>query len=429
MNANLAYGRNGLEFSVPDDVHVDVIEPKWTDGLADPDRELKRALKHPVDCAPLKNHAENAGKVAIVFSDITRATPYQLILPPLLEELTIIPDDRITFFCATGTHRPASEQELVSILGKSIVDRFRIVQNCATDQSSFTCFGKNLSGNEIWINSEFASCDLQILTGFIEPHFFMGFSGGGKAVMPGMASLETIRFNHSIKLLNDSKASWGVTEGNPLWEDVHEAAEKLEGLFLLNVTLNKDKEITGVFAGDMRKAHAKGCDFARKASMVEVEEAYDLVVTGNSGYPLDLNVYQSIKGISAAAQVVKQGGFIIMAAECWDGVPADSDYERILTSVKDPVQLEEFLIQNESKYGDTWQVYLQALVQQRARIMFYSDKLDAATIRKVHFDPVQDIEATIDKLVKALGPRARLCVLPEGPQTIPYLGKSITDSI
>lgn len=421
MKVKIAYGKLGKEITVPEKVRVDVLEPEWMDGLPDPKGSLKAALQHPEGCSSLREMAKPASSIGIVFSDITRATPYQVILPILLEELNLIPDERITFFCATGTHRPNSAEELTIILGREVVERFRIVQNMAQDASTFTHLGRTSNGNEILINRELASCDLKILTGFIEPHFFMGFSGGGKAIMPGMAAMETIRFNHSIKFLKDKRATWGITEGNPLWEDVHEAAEKLDGLFLLNITLNREKAITGVFAGNLREAHARGVAFARKASMVEVDEPYDVVVTGNSGFPLDLNVYQSIKGISAASQIIKPGGVIVMAAECWDGIPADSDYERILGSVQDPSELQDFLIRNENKFGDTWQVFLQSSVHQKARIMFYSDKMDEASIRKVHFEPVQDLEAGFNELVNELGPCARTCILPEGPQTIPFL--------
>jgi nickel-dependent lactate racemase len=240
LKVKLAYGKRGLEVSIPDGFHTDIIEPRWVEGLPDQSGAVAEALRSPIKSSPLKELAGSESKIGIIFSDITRATPYHIILPVLLEELSHVKPENITLFCATGTHRPATDEELDTILGKEIAASYRVVQNDTNDQSLFMCAGTTKSGNEIWINRELAECDLKILTGFIEPHFFMGFSGGGKAVMPGMGLLHTIRFNHSIAMLENENARWGITTGNPLWEDVQEAAELLPNLFLLNITLNKN---------------------------------------------------------------------------------------------------------------------------------------------------------------------------------------------
>jgi nickel-dependent lactate racemase len=185
--------------------------------------------------------------------------------------------------------------------------------------------------------------------------------------------------------------------------------------------MNKKKEITGVFAGNLRKAHRLGCQFALRSSMVETKGPYDLVITSNSGYPLDLNIYQSVKGICAAAQIVKPGGTILMASECGDGIPRGSDYDKILQQVEDPGQLGAFLSRQELKYGDTWQVYMQALVQQKVKVGFYSDRLTPSTIRQALFEPVQNLDEAIREIVREAGSDIKICILPEGPQTIPYL--------
>jgi nickel-dependent lactate racemase len=236
-----------------------------------------------------------------------------------------------------------------------------------------------------------------------------------------MASVKTIKYNHSISHLSHENVIWGVTSGNPLWEEMMEAAEFVPGLFLLNITLNRDKEITNVFAGDLRTAHMAGCQFVRNSAMVPVDNLYDIVITTNSGYPLDLNIYQTVKGMSAAAQIVKAGGSIIMAAECWDGIPSESDYEMILSSVNSVNDLMKFIKGNESTLKDTWQIYYQALIQQKANVYIFSDQLDDETIKRALFNPVNDISRLIDKLVSRIGPQAKICILPEGPQTIPYL--------
>jgi nickel-dependent lactate racemase len=281
--------------------------------------------------------------------------------------------------------------------------------------------GNTSSGNKIYLNAELAACDLKILTGFIEPHFFMGFSGGGKAVMPGMAYLDTIRHNHSISMLENDNARWGITSGNPLWEDVHEATDMLSGLFLLNITLNKRREISGVYAGDLRQAHKQGCIFAKETAMVAVDEPYDFVITSNSGYPLDLNIYQSVKGMSAAMQVVKRGGDILIAAECWDGIPKNTDFERMLTAVDNIEDLYDYVVKNEKDFQDTWQIFYEVLIQRWANVYLYSDELDDETIKKALFSPVHNPETLIREILAKHGRDARICVLPEGPLTIPYI--------
>ena len=260
-------------------------------------------LKNPYGSKPLDKIAGINDKVGIIFSDITRATPYHLILPALLNEIQNIPKENICFYCANGTHRLATDQELVNILGENIVRNYEIIQNDANNHELHEYVGTTVSGNKIYLNKKILNCDLKILTGFIEPHFFAGFSGGGKALVPGMAYIDTIKYNHSISHLSNENATWGLTYGNPLWEEMMEAAEFVPGLFLLNITLNRNKEITNVFAGDLRTAHMAGCQFVKKSAMVPVDNLYDIVITSNSGYPLDLNIYQTVKGMSAAAQI------------------------------------------------------------------------------------------------------------------------------
>lgn len=420
MNIELAYGKKGLVIQIPDHVQTEIIVPRYIEGLSNPYQTAKEALSNPIQHPPLKESVHSHQKVAIIVNDITRATPYHILVPALLDALDHLPDKNITFFCATGTHRPATKQELYTILGKEIVERFRIIQNDATQSGEFQYVGTTASGNRIQFNKEVLDYDLRILTGFIEPHFFAGFSGGGKALMPGMAYVDSIRYNHSIKNLEITGTRWGHTYGNPLWEDIMEAAEFATPLFLLNISMNRDKEITGVFAGDLREAHKQGCAFVKEAAMVGLDHPFDIVITSNSGYPLDLNLYQSVKGMSAAAQIVKNGGTIIIAAECWDGIPAGSDYERILHAVSDAEDLMDYIKQYEVNLKDTWQVFFQAKILQNSDVYLYST-LDDQKVEKVFLKPVSNISKTVQDLVKVQGSDFRICVLPEGPLTIPYL--------
>jgi nickel-dependent lactate racemase len=421
MILNLAYGKTGHRFELSDNYQTDIIEPRWVDSVSDQSLAITEALKNPYKSKPLRTIVGNTDRVAIIFSDITRATPYHVILPALLNELENIPQKNICFFCANGTHRPATDKELNKILGESIVNNYEIVQNDSNNQKMHEYVGTTISGNDIFLNRKILSCSVKILTGFIEPHFFAGFSGGGKALMPGMASVKTIKFNHSISHLSHENVNWGITYGNPLWEEIMEAAEFVPGLFLLNITLNRNKELTNVFAGDLRSAHNAGCQFVKNSAMAPVNKLYDIVITSNSGYPLDLNIYQTVKGMSAAAQILKPGGSIIMAAECWDGIPSNSDYETILTSVRSANDLMKYIVENEHTLKDTWQIFFQALIQQKANVYIYSDKLDDETIKRALFNPVRDISKLTDELVSKTGLDTTICILPEGPQTIPYL--------
>jgi len=417
----LAYGKSGLLIHLPDDWDVTVVEPRYTSALDDPVRSLIEALSHPIGAHSLRTLAQSSRRVGVIFSDITRPTPHQLILPAILQFLGHLPKSQITLFNATGTHRPNTSAELRSMLGDEIVETYHIVQNNATDASTQVCLGKSARGHELWINRELAECDLKILTGFIEPHLFAGFSGGGKAIMPGMGGLRTILGNHDATNIGHPQATWGVTAVNPIWEEVRETALKAGQTFLVNVTLNKDKQITGVFAGDLVEAHRAGCAFVKKTAMTPVTHPFDIVVSTNSGYPLDLNLYQSVKGMSAAALVVKPGGAIIVATDCWDGIPDHGSYGRLLREANSPQELLARITAPGFLEQDQWQAQIQAIIQMKADVYVHSRNLSAAQIRSALLLPCPRIEDTLIELRKRYGPQASICILPEGPQTIPFI--------
>ena len=399
MTVKLAYGKTGLEVELPDGPEITVVHPKYVEGLLDPGKVLRQCMQEPIASAPLKDLAGSADKIGIIINDISRATPYDVILPAILKELEAVPDEDITLFIALGTHRENSDQELSGILGDAAVKRFRIVQNSCEDKSTQIKVGTSSFGNELWINRELYKCDLKVLTGFIEPHFFAGFSGGGKAVLPGMAGLDTIMNNHSAQRIDHERSVWGVTEGNPIAKEVAEAVDKVGNCFLVNVTMNKDKEITGVFAGDVRSAHREGCDFARTFSMAPVPRPFDIVVTSNAGYPLDLNLYQSVKGMSAAAQIVREGGSIIVAADCWDGIPEHGLYGRLLRESKSPQEVLEKIRNAVENKRDQWQAQIQAKIQLKADVFVRSNNLTDEQIIKAQLLPSSSIEATIEDLL------------------------------
>ncbi|MEM3466150.1 MAG: nickel-dependent lactate racemase [Thermoproteota archaeon] len=421
MKVRLAYGKEGLWIDLPDDLNVKIVEPKFVPGLKDEEAAIRRALREPIASPPLREMVCPSDTVAIVFSDITRPMPNRRVIPIILEELSHVPKENIILINALGTHRPQTRQELEEMLGPKIVSNYNIIQHDCKDKSTLCYLGETSFGHPIWVNKAYMEASVKILTGFIEPHFFAGFSGGPKAVMPGVSGLESILLNHGAKMIDHPKATWGITEGNPIWEEAREVAAKTNPTFLVNVTLNRNKEITGVFVGDVWKAHAKGVEFAKASAMVEVEEAFDIVISSNSGYPLDINLYQAVKGMSAAARVVKGGGSIIIAAECRDGIPDHGEYKNILKMASSPTELLEIIRKPGFLVQDQWEAQIQALVQLKADVYVKSSYLTEKQIKEALLKPCVSIEETLKKLLTKYGRKAKVCVLPEGPQTIPYL--------
>jgi lactate racemase len=417
----LAYGKKGLELRLDDSWDVTLIEPNFLPGLAEPEVALLQALRAPIGSKPLRELVKPAARVGIIFNDITRPTPRIEMIGAILAELGHIPRENITLFNALGTHRANTDAELRGMLGDDLVNHFRIVQNDAFDPSTQVCLGQTARGNEVWVNRRLAECEVKILTGFIEPHLFAGFSGGGKAILPGMAGQRTVLQNHNAEMISHPKSTWGVMEGNPIHEEIHEAARMANPTFLLNVTLNKHKQITGVFAGEMEAAHTAGCAFARENTMVAVEKPFDLMVTTNSGYPLDLNLYQSVKGMSAASTVVRPGGVILIAAECWDGIPDHGLYAELLREAGSPARVLEMVRQPGFLEQDQWQVQIQAQIQLKADVFVYSEYLRPEQVRAALLEPAASVEGMLRELVEKFGPSARIGIMPEGPQTVPYL--------
>ena len=280
--------------------------------------------------------------------------------------------------------------------------------------------GTTADGTPALLNRHIVEADLRIVTGFIEPHFFAGFSGGVKGIMPGCAGLETVMSNHGAKNIGDPRATFGVTDGNPLWEELRDIALKTGPSFVLNVTLNEQRDITNVFAGDILEAHRAGCAFVKRSAMQPVEQPFDIVVTTNSGYPLDLNLYQGVKGMSAGARVLKEGGTLILAAECREGVPGGSPLDELLRSAGSTEEILAKLSMPGFVRPEQWQAQIQALVQRKAEVLVHS-LLDEKTVAACHLKSCPDISAEVASRLNAEGPETRLAVLPQGPLTIPYL--------
>lgn len=417
MLTTLLYGKQGLTIEVPDDAVI--LEP----GDLAAEREeaaVRGALRNPMGTPPLKEMVRATDKVAIVISDITRPTPNEKLVPWLLDELSHVPLDNVIIINGTGTHRDQTREEFVQMLGERIVEQVKVINHHCQEPEELSKVGRSAFGCDVYLNKAYVEADFRIVTGFIEPHFFAGFSGGCKGIMPGIAGLETIMTFHNARMIGHPLATWGNMDNNPLQQMAREVNLMCKPEFLLNVTLNARKEITAAFAGELFEAHARGCEFAKRHAMVRCDSRFDVVVTSNSGYPLDQNLYQAVKGMSAAHKIVKRGGTIICAAECSDGMPDHGNFASILQMASSPAELLAMIEHPDFRMFDQWQVQKMAVVQSWANVHLHSS-LPEESVRRALLTPAPDIPATLRELRAVYGEGMTVAVLPQGPLTIPYV--------
>src|SRR6266540_1165444 len=416
MKVNLAYGQGHLPVDLPDE-RTTIVEPSHNPGLPDERSAVLAALQNPTGARPLRELVKPADRVCIAFTDLTRATPNERIIPWLLEHIAgVAPHENITLLNQLGTHRPNTLAELEKMLTPQVVANYRVLNHEPENPDAHVQLGSTRDGSPALLNRHLVETDVRIITGFIEPHFFAGFSGGPKGIMPGCAGLKTVLSNHGVKNIGDPRAAFGVTDGNPLWEEIRDIALRVGPSFLLNVTLNDIRQITGVFAGDLLAAHKVGYEFVRQSAMQRVKSPFEIVVTTNSGYPLDLNLYQGVKGMSAAARIVQERGLIILACECREGVPSGSPMDQFLRSATSPEEILTLLTTPGFVRPEQWQAQIQALIQRRAEVLIHSS-LPGAAIRACHLKPCEDIGAAVKERLEILGTQARVAVLPQGPLT------------
>lgn len=418
MKKELLYGREGLILDLPDQSLE--IEPKNLKKLDNEKEAIRKALRNPIGTAALKESVQSTDTVSIVISDITRPTPNHILVPLLIEELDHVPLENFVIINGTGTHREQTREEFIQMLGEWIVDNIRIVNNNCHDKDTLVKVGESRFGCDVYLNKNYVESDFKIVTGFIEPHFFAGFSGGPKGIMPGIAGLETIMTFHNARMIGDPLATWGNMENNPVQDMTREINGMCKPDFMLNVTLNREKEITNVFAGELYEAHNVGCEFAKEHAMYRCEERFDVVITSNSGYPLDQNLYQAVKGMSAAHKIVKKGGSIIVASECSDGLPDHGNFSKIFGMANSPHELLEMINDPKFKMMDQWQVQKQAVIQTWADVYVYS-KLTDEQVKGAMLKPTHNIEKTLELLKETYGEDMTVAVLPLGPLTIPYV--------
>ena len=422
MEVRLAYGDHGLLVDLPDG-RTDVVAPLHVTAARDQLGVVRAALDAPVAGPALGDVVSPGQRVAISVCDITRPQPRQLVVPLILDQLQRSIDlDDVVVLVATGTHRPNSTEELERMLGPAVMGRVRVVNHDARDPSQLAWCGTLGHRVPVWLNRRWVEADVRVTTGFVEPHFFAGFSGGPKMVAPGLAGLGTVLTLHDAARIDDPRATWGITDGNPVHDDIRAIAAATGVSFDLDVVLNDEHQVMAAFGGELFAAHAAACRASAAVAMVPVPTRYPVVVTSNGGYPLDQNLYQSVKGMSAAAQVVARGGLIVCAAECRDGFPDHGNYRALLESERSPGHLLAAIAGRRETVADQWQVQIQAQVQTRADVVMHTDYLSDDDLERVHLRQTADISATVAAALRARGDGARVCVLPEGPMSAPYVG-------
>jgi len=419
MRVRLQYGREGLDVEIPG-TDVTVVEPRFVPGLPDERAAFQEAVRRPIGARPLREIVKATDRVAVVIPDLTRPLPTDRLLPWLFVELGHVPPERFTIVNGTGSHRVNTPEELLAMVGRHVLDRYRVVNHNAHDPDTMLPAGKSRDGETVYLNREYVEADRRIVLGFVEPHFMAGFSGGLKGIFPAVADIASIMRYHDARTIGDPRSTWGLVEGNPTQAVIRHHGSLLPLHFCLNVTLNRKREITRFFCGDPIAAHEEGCAFSKETAMVACERPFPIVVTTNSGYPLDQNLYQTVKGMSAAAQIVAPGGFIATASRCNDGFPEHGNFKKLLFDHGSPRAVLDTIESPGFSLYDQWEAQLLALIRLKARVGLLSE-LPADEVRRAYLEPIADVGAAVAGELARIGENAPVAVLPEGPQTIPYV--------
>jgi len=412
----LPYEECALTARIPTRNIACVLTRQDAPGLADERQAITQSLRSPIESPPLRDLVKPSDKVMVIATDNTRPCPDDRILPPLLAELeSKVPRENITIIVALGLHPPLNKTELAQKLGEGIVADYNVFNH---DVNDTVYIGTTSRGTPVDINRRVIEADFRISTGFIEPHFFAGFSGGRKSIAPGVFSVRSAYHNHGYRMVEHPKARAGILKGNPLHEDLVEQAQMAKLNFIVNVLLNKDREITHVVAGHPFQAHEKGCQIEKKIAGVEVPQRADITITTNSGAPLDLDLYQTCKGIDTASQVTRDGGIIIVASSCSAGIGPEAFLElhRSVDSPKEVIRK----IKREEPIGVQWENQILARTQLKHDIYLVSS-LDDSIVNDMMMTPVSTIEEGLEKAFSVLGKTAEVIVIPEGPLILPLL--------
>ncbi len=418
------YGKEGLEIKVNPAWNTTVFETKKLKIVKDTAQAIRKAIKRPIGCDPLQKivaSKKKATQACVVVSDATRPVPSQVILEALVIELNYygIQDEQIVVLIATGLHRRSREGELERILGKELKKRLRVVDHDATDKGSLKFLGNTLDGCPIYLNKTYCESDVKILTGYVEPHFFFGFSGGRKSIVPGIAGIDTIQFNHSAENIAHPCARFGSYKENPMNKHALEVTKKVGVDFVVNVCINEKHQITRIAAGDVEKVHDALVEFQLQNVFREIEEPFDIVVCGNGGYPLDLNLYQSVKSMAIGEMAVKEGGTVVSINEMSDGV-GHENFKALINSGKTPKTIYDDVLTKKILVPDQWEIQILARVLTKAEVIVVS-KLKSNELGNIGLKYAKNVEEAIETGLKKHGPNAKVLFLPNGPQVLPLL--------
>jgi nickel-dependent lactate racemase len=417
MKTEFAFGKHGIEVSVPEGYTTQVLHSHTAPSLDNVDQALAAALDHPIGSEPLAALAAGMRTAAISVCDITRPAPNSITLPPLLARLHAagIPVEGITILIATGLHRGATKEEIETIVGPEIAAKYRIVSHDARDFAAHRPLGSTNRGTPVYIDERFMAADLHITLGFIEQHLMLGFSGGRKLVAPGLAAQETIKVIHSPRFMREPLATEGSTAGNPLHAELLEIARMARHDFMLDVTLTQDRQISGIFAGNPVKAHAAGVEFLEGTSLETLSAPADVVITSAAGYPLDLTFYQTVKGVTAAQHIAKPGGRILVLGECAEGMGSPEFAHRMQTLTG----FQHFLdvIRETPVEVDQWQLEKLALVGIERELFFYTPGVSKAQLGCLGARTFNTLDEAVTALLHGLPTNARVVLVPDGPYT------------
>ena len=375
---------------------------------------VEQALANPIGTPPLRELAKGKKKVTLVTSDHTRAVPSKLTLPILLREIRAgNPEADITILIATGLHRPTTEEEQRRMFGDAIVDNEKILVNQAFRDEDFSYVRSLPSGAELWVNKAALECDLLITEGFIEPHFFAGFSGGRKSILPGICNAATVNENHSYKAISSPYSTTGVLEHNPIHEDMVCAARAVNVQFILNVALNGEKKVIAAFAGDLEQAHASGVSFVRQLAQCPSVSG-DIVITSNGGYPLDQNLYQSPKAVATAEACCAEGGVIIMCASCFDGMGGTHFEKLIVRGSVDEIDSYLSTIPPKETIPEQWCAQIYSRILKKHKVILVTTYLDHELVRRANMIPASSPDEALAMAYEMKGKDARVVVIPDG---------------
>jgi nickel-dependent lactate racemase len=420
MRVKLEYGKTGLDVELPDDRVVGPLAIRPAPPLENPEAVLREKLARPTGTPALAELARDRKSACILICDITRPVPNSLLLPPILKTLEDagIPREKILILIATGLHRPNEGAELVELVGPEIAAKYRIENHHGKVLTEHTYLGTTPKGVPAWIDTRFIEADLKITTGLIEPHLMAGYSGGRKLICPGIAALETVKIWHGPDFLEHPKADCGFLEGNPVHEENTRIARMAGCDFIVNVTLDADRRVTSLVAGDMEQAFLEGVRFIENVVKSEIPEACDVVVTSSAGYPLDTTFYQAVKGLTGALPVVKQGGTIILAASLSEGI-GSPEFQRLFQENDSLPTFMKRILGKDYFVMDQWQLEELAKVCRKAKVKIVSDGLSAETLDGLFVESAPSVEEAVAQSLAEYGPKARIAVIPKGPYVLP----------